>query len=135
MSSHVVCVVDDDESVRRSLIRLIRSCGLTVETHASAESYLAVHGNVTFACVILDIHLGSSSGFDLMERIARLPTPPPVIVITGHDDPATRARVLKSGASAFFLKPFDASALVSAIGDAIGHDPDTISHDRRGSDR
>ena len=128
MNSHVICVVDDDESVRRSLVRLLRSCGLGVETYESAESYLAAQGGVDFACVILDVHLGKMSGLDLQERIAALPVPPPVIMITAHDDPATRERILRCGATAFLRKPFEASALLSAIGSAIGRDLSGRSH-------
>ena len=116
----VVCIVDDDPSVRRALARLVRSCGLQVETHASADEYLdAAHADGV-ACVVLDVHLGHVSGLDLRERIVSQPAPPPVILMTAHDDAQTRERIAKCGAPGYLRKPFESFALLEAIGQAIG---------------
>lgn len=118
----VICIVDDDPSVRRALARLIRSCGLPVETFASAAEFSDAPHADGIACVVLDVHLGHVSGLDLREQIVAQPAHPPVILMTAHDDVATRERILKSGAPGFLRKPFESSALLTAIGRAIGRD-------------
>jgi FixJ family two-component response regulator len=118
----IVAIVDDDPSVRRSLQRLVRSAGYAVETFASAREFLdwLRHGHA--ACLVLDVHMHEVSGFELQERLAV-----PVIFITSHDDDATRARIEKSGAAAHLWKPFDAQAVLSAIGQAIRPEQKTPS--------
>ena len=117
-----ICIVDDDPSVRRALARLVRSCGLPVETFASADEYLdAAHADGV-ACVVLDVHLGHVSGLDLRERIVAQPVHPPVILMTAHDDVQTRERIAKCGAPGYLRKPFESYALLEAIGQAIGRD-------------
>lgn len=118
----VICIVDDDPSVRRALARLVRSCGLVTETFSSADEYLeAPHPNGV-DCVVLDIHLGGMSGIELRERIVSEAAAPPVILMTAHDDAATRERIRTCGATGYLRKPFEASALLSAVGEAIGRD-------------
>ncbi|MBK6316909.1 MAG: response regulator [Blastocatellia bacterium] len=118
----VICIVDDDPSVRRALARLVRSCGLPVETHASAEEYLDAQHADGVACVVLDVHLGHVSGLDLRERIVAQPVHPPVILMTAHDDAVTRERIAKCGAPGYLRKPFEATALLTAISTALGRD-------------
>jgi FixJ family two-component response regulator len=116
----VICVVDDDLSVRRALARLIASCGLRVETYASASEYLESPHTDGVACLIVDVHLARTNGFDLLARLAATVGAPPAIVITAHDDAATRERASASGASAYLRKPFESAALLAAVGHAIG---------------
>lgn len=118
----VICIVDDDPSVRRALARLVRSCGLPVETFASATEYLEAAHAEGVACVVLDVHLGHVSGLDLRERIVAQPVHPPVILMTAHDDALTRERIAKCGAPGYLRKPFESYALLEAIGQAIGRD-------------
>jgi FixJ family two-component response regulator len=121
-NSPIICIVDDDLSVRRALARLIVSYGLIVETFASAQDYLGAGHPDGVACLIVDVHLARSSGFDLLARLAAVGDSPPVIVITAHDDAATREQVRRSGAMAYLRKPFESSSLLSAVGQAIGWD-------------
>ncbi len=116
----VICIVDDDPSVRRALARLVRSCGLRVETFASASEYLDAEHPEGVACVVLDVYLGHMSGLDLRKQIVAQEDHPPVILMTAHDDATTRERIARSGAPGYLRKPFEASALLSAIGAAIG---------------
>jgi FixJ family two-component response regulator len=115
----VIAIVDDDESVRRSLHRLVQSAGYAVETFASAGEYLAWLRRGQAACLVLDIHMNTMSGFDLQQRLAV-----PVIFITSHDDASIRARIEKSGASGHLWKPFDESAMLAAIRRAVRPDPE-----------
>lgn len=121
---HLIRIVDDDPSVRRALARLVRSCGFAVETFASADEYLSAASTDEVECVVLDIHLGGMSGIELRHRIHGEVVHPPVILITAHDDDATLESISQSGAPGYLRKPFDDSALIAAIGSAIGRQVD-----------
>ena len=110
----VIAIVDDDESVRRSLRRLVRSAGYAVETFASAAEYLAWLPRGQAACLVLDVHMKEMSGFELQQRLAV-----PVVFITSHDDASTRARIEKSGAVGHLWKPFDEAAVLDVIRRAV----------------
>jgi FixJ family two-component response regulator len=113
----VIAIVDDDPSVRRSLERLVRSAGYTVETFASAREFLEWLSRGQAACLVVDVHMNGMTGFDLQERLAV-----PIIFITAHDDTVTRTRIEKSGAVGHLWKPFDGQAVLDAIGRAVGAD-------------
>ena len=112
-----ITVVEDDSSFRRALRRLLSGAGYTVATFASAEEFLASDSSSATDCLVLDIHLGGMSGFDLQQRLAAAGAPIPTVFITAHDDPATRERA-RSGA-AYLRKPFREDALVGAIQQAL----------------
>ena len=118
-----VAVVDDDEAVRRALARLIRSLGFEAETHACGEDFLASLSARRPDCVVLDLHMPRVSGFDVQAHLAESAPDIPVIVITGHDSPETRARALKGGASAYLCKPLDDQTLMDAIHNAVVGSP------------
>ncbi len=122
MSTPVICVVDDDESVRRSLVRLIRSCGLTVESFESAEGFLAGPHEGDVACLILDVHMSGMSGLELYDQLSRDPVHPPVIIMSAYDDESTRAYAQTHHVAGFLRKPFESSALLEAVGRAIHRD-------------
>lgn len=113
----VIAIVDDDASVRRSLHRVVHAAGYPVETFASAREFLEWLPGGRAACLVLDVHMNEVSGFDLQERLAV-----PIIFITAHDDPTTRARIEKSGAVGHLWKPFDEQAVLDAIRSAVGPD-------------
>jgi FixJ family two-component response regulator len=114
----VIAIVDDDESVRRSLHRLVRSAGYAVETFASAADFLAWLPRGQAACLILDVHMKEMSGLALQQRLAV-----PVVFITSHDDATTRAQIEKSGAAGHLWKPFDEAAVLEMIRRTVGGDP------------
>ena len=118
-ASPVVFVVDDDESVRKSLRRLIRSMGFGVVTFASAEDFLAYEPTASLGCIVLDIRMPGISGVELQKRIAGTHRDLPVVVITGHGDDETKRQALSAGAVAFLYKPFDDHALLEAIERAL----------------
>jgi FixJ family two-component response regulator len=118
----IIAIVDDDESVRRSLHRLVRSAGYAVETFASAAEFLAWLPRGQAACLVLDVHMKEMSGFELQQRLAV-----PVVFITSHDDASTRIRLEKSGAVGHLWKPFDEVAVLDMIRRALGADPDPVS--------
>ena len=115
----VVFVVDDDESVRGSLKRLIRSLGLAVEAFASAEDFLSSPDAAAADCLILDVRMPGLSGLDLQQRLAQAGSRIPIIFISAHDDHEARSRAMKAGAIAFLQKPFDEEDLLEAICTAL----------------
>ena len=113
----MIGLVEDDPSFRRALRRLLSVAGFSVTAFSSAEEFLASGSAGGTACLVLDVHLGGMSGFDLQERLAVAGVPIPTIFITAHDDPATQERA-RSGV-AFLRKPFREDALIGAIQQAL----------------
>lgn len=116
----VVAIVDDEESIRKALGRLLRASGFGVEMFAAGAEFLASLNDRHPDVVILDLHMPGLSGFDVHSAIKALERPVPVIVITGHDSPETRGRVADAGAIAYLRKPVDEQLLLRAIGKATG---------------
>jgi FixJ family two-component response regulator len=120
-TAQLVCIIDDDHSVRRALRRLIRFVGFTAETFASAEDFLISSSLVRAACLVLDINLnGGMTGFDLQARLTADRVLIPIIFITAHDDASTRERAKKSGAAAYLCKPFNDELLIDALRGVVG---------------
>jgi FixJ family two-component response regulator len=122
MANHApqLAVVDDDADVRIALKRLVSSAGFTVETFASGAEFLRAVQDHEPDCVVLDLHMPEMSGFDVQGALASGHAGVPVVVITGHDTPESRARALRLGAKVYLCKPVNDEALLAAIGTAIG---------------
>ena len=116
----MVYLVDDDESVRRALQRLLRSAGFEVKAFSSAEAFLQSENLDVRACIVLDIRMPGLTGFDVQEKLASKGIRIPVITVSAFDDTETRERARKLGAVAFFRKPVDGQALIDAIHWATG---------------
>lgn len=115
-----VAVVDDDESICRSLSRLLRAAGFQPVAYASAEALLADAKHPTFDCLVLDIQLTGMSGLDLLERLAAVHNRTPVIFITARDEPEVRARAEASGAAGYFRKTDSGADVLAAVRRVVG---------------
>jgi len=115
-----IAIIEDDPSMCTALERLLRAAGFQVVGFPSAEEFLARSGQERFCCLVLDIHLGGMTGFDLHEQLTAAGAAVPVIFITAHDDVPTRERARKAGAVAYLRKPFDREELLRAIHGALG---------------
>lgn len=115
----VVYVVDDDEAVRESLVWLIGSVGLRVESFASARSFLENYLPEQPGCVVLDVRMPGQSGLELQDALVEKGIPLPVIFITGHGDVPMAVRAMKQGAVDFIEKPFNDQRLLDTIQKAI----------------
>ena len=114
----IVYVIDDDESMRRSLARLIGSIDVAVETFPSAEAFLAAVDRGAPGCLLLDIQLDGMSGTDLQALMAAEGWRMPIVAMSGLHDDRMEATALRLGALRFLHKPFDADALFDALADA-----------------
>jgi FixJ family two-component response regulator len=113
--SITVYVVDDDESVRRALQRLLRSAGYHAVTFESAEDFIDSTPGGAEGCLVLDIRLPGMTGLDLQEKLSSSGAKYAVIFMTAHDNPQWRQRAKRAGAVAYLRKPFDEQSLLDAI--------------------
>lgn len=118
-SDTVVYIVDDDESVRRALRRLVESLGMRAETFSSPAEYLGSDVDLQSSCLLLDVQLPGMDGFELHRRIVDAGSAPPVIFITGRPDAETRTKAAKADAVAYLEKPFDDRRLLAALQGAL----------------
>src|SRR5262245_55247952 len=115
-----VFVIDDDESVRKAVRRLVQSAGLTARTFASAEDFLDA-APPSPDCLILDVRMpGGLGGLELQRRLASHGPRIPIVFITAHEDGQTRDSALAAGAVAFLMKPFDDQEVLDAVARATG---------------
>jgi FixJ family two-component response regulator len=125
----VVCVVDDDVSVRESLEMLIISAGWRAEVFESAPDFLARPPLDGPGCLVLDVNLPGLNGLELQERLSGSGQVMPIIFITGYGDVPTTVKAMKGGAVEFLTKPFDDEQLLDAIRDAIDRSRSALRHE------
>lgn len=111
----MVAVIDDDESYRAALQRLLKSAGLSVESFASAEAFLNSGQQQTTGCLIADIRMPGMSGLELQSKLNSNHCPIPTIFITAHGDEKMRLQAMRGGAVKFLAKPFDGEVLLAAV--------------------
>ena len=114
-----VAVVDDDPGVLRGLGRLLRAANFEVEAYASGGAFLTAASGAELDCIVLDLHMPQTTGFDVQVRLVQSGRSVPVVIITGDDTPETRSRALALGARGYLCKPIDEAALLAAIESAI----------------
>jgi FixJ family two-component response regulator len=118
----IVFVVDDDESVRNSLRRLLTSVGLAVEVFATAQAFLERASEDVHGCLVLDVQLPDLNGLELQTKLAASNMSLPIVFLTGHGDIPMTVKAIKAGAVEFLTKPFRQGDLVDAIRNAIERD-------------
>ena len=121
----IVFVVDDDKAVRKSLERLIKSVGLTVQAFSSALEFLESDPSAGPSCLVLDVRMPGLSGIDLQKELGKMGYTIPIIFITGYGDIPMSVRTMKRGATDFLTKPFNDQDLLDAIHRAIEKDKQT----------
>ena len=110
-----VYIVDDDESIRRALGRLLRSAGFDGQSFSSGEELLAGLPPDAHGCLLMDIQMPGLTGHDVQRRLRACGAAIAVIAVSAQDDSATRQRARELGAVAFFRKPVEDQALLDAI--------------------
>ena len=114
-----ICIVDDDQSVREALTRLVETLGHPVFPFASAEDFEEHRPAAPCACLLLDVRLPGLSGIALFERLAQRHPLVPVVFMTGHGDVPLAVEAMKKGAVDFLIKPVDEEVLVAAVQQAL----------------
>src|SRR5262245_45943807 len=115
----VVCVVDEDVSVRESMEGLFREEGFHVDMFDSAEGFLGRTKPEAPDCLVVDLVLPGMSGLDLHRELARAGLDTPTILLTGRGDIPTSVRAMKAGAVDVLTKPYDADDLLAAVRQAV----------------
>lgn len=111
----MIAVVDDDESVRQSLVRLLTAAGFRARGFASGEAFLESWKLDPPDCLLLDIQMPGLSGPDVQDILNSTGAKFPIIIITSDDSPSTREQCMLRGAFAYLGKPIDAGALLQAL--------------------
>lgn len=110
-----VALVDDDESVRKAVGRLLRLACRAVDVYASGRELLDALTEHAPDCVVLDMYMPGMSGLEVQAALAAQRPDLPIVFITAHDDAAAEQRALEAGAIAFLRKPFSEQQLFAAI--------------------
>lgn len=118
----LISIVDDDDSLRRSLGNLLRSLGFRVQEFASAQAFIGAQNARETACLILDVRMPGMTGLDLQRHIAASGWRVPIVFITSHADDDARTRALAVGAVAFLSKPFREKEILDAINAALSRE-------------
>jgi two-component system, LuxR family, response regulator FixJ len=114
-----VCLVDDDESVLRSMKYLLASDGLKVQAFNKPEEFLAHAATHPVPVVVTDIWMKGVTGLEILARTCALSPRPRVIVITAREDLAARTTAMAIGPVAFLMKPFNEEKFLTAVRDAL----------------
>ena len=115
----IVCLVDDDSAVLKSIGRLLASDGFSSRSFDKPKDFLAHVRTNAVALVVLDIWMGEMNGPDVQAEISAVSPRTRVIVITGREDAKMKEAVLRAGAVAFFSKPFDDGQFLGAVRGAM----------------
>ena len=117
-----VFIVDDDPSVRKATMRVLKAAGLDARTYASADEYLASYDPDAPGCLVLDLTMPGLNGLELQHALVSRGGAPAIIFMSGNADIPASVEAMKGGAVEFLVKPVDASALVGAVQAAMEKD-------------
>jgi FixJ family two-component response regulator len=121
--SLLVHIVDDDESVRTALTRLMRSAGIKSRAYENPERFLAEVSNESHACILMDVTMPRMNGIQLVARLRDKGITIPVIALSAIDDDTTREMARDLGVRFFMRKPVDDQALIDAISWVVSNAP------------
>ncbi|MET0815118.1 MAG: response regulator [Pseudoxanthomonas sp.] len=122
VSNGVVHIVDDDDSIREALSRLLCALGFDVRQYASAGEFLLEWPVGSPACLLLDVRMPGPSGLDLQLALSKRADAPPVVFLTGYGDIPMSVLAIRRGAVDFLTKPVEREALLSAVTAALERD-------------
>jgi len=117
-----IYLIDDDDSMRASLTRMLREVGYLVDDYASALNFLEKSVPVSPAVILLDMQMPDMTGIDLQEKLIQLGRKTPIVFVSGQSHPHQIVRGLKKGAVDFLFKPFNLEDMLKAVADAIEFD-------------
>lgn len=121
-SAPTVFIVDDDEDMRLSMQRLLKTVGLRAELFANAQDFLQRNIPDAPSCLVLDVRLPGVGGLEVQHKLIEAGINIPIILITAHGDIPMTVKAMKSGAVEFLTKPFRHQELLDAIQQALQRD-------------
>jgi FixJ family two-component response regulator len=129
----LIHVVDDEEPLRTSLMRVLDAAGYRVRGYGSAEEFLSVGTAEAPGCILLDLLMPGPSGLDLQEALAQRDGSLPIVFLSGHGDIAAGVQAVKAGAIDFLTKPVEKEKLLRAVETAIARSSEEKTvRERRG---
>jgi FixJ family two-component response regulator len=117
--SNIISIIDDDDSVRVAVARLVRSLGWRTHTFASATEFLQSPHLKDTCCLVTDVQMPSVNGLELQRRLIAQDYHIPIIFMTAFPGQTVRARAMAEGAIGFLVKPLDATTLSECIAAAM----------------
>ena len=120
--SSLISIVDDDQSFRHSMRRLLKSHGYIVAEFPSAAEFLASTQLLSTACLVADSHMPAMSGTELYQHLIATGHAIPTILITAHPEDVVRQRMLRLGVGCYLHKPLDEDVLIDCLRRAIARD-------------
>ena len=127
----LIAIVDDEESVRKSLRRLLVASQLDATVYASGQEFLDSLGGRQPDCLVLDLQMPGLTGLEVQRALSGARVRFPTIIITAHDEPETRARCLAAGVVAYLCKPLHDELLLDAIATAVGPITEPVATEKR----
>jgi DNA-binding response OmpR family regulator len=119
----VIVLADDDRSMREALAAALEANGFLVFEAATGREALELTSAQTPDAVVSDVYMPDGSGLDVARAVTRSFQKVPVILVSGHDEPAVQAAAIAAGASAYLAKPLRVTQLMAALREALnGHD-------------
>ena len=116
----LIAVVDDEDLIRRAVVRLLRVAGYAANSFASGHAFLQSWRIERPDCVVLDLKMPGLSGIEVQRALDEAGARLPVVIITAHDEPGAREECMRLGAVAYLRKPLNGSTLLDALQDAVG---------------
>ncbi|MGO9935384.1 MAG: response regulator transcription factor [Steroidobacteraceae bacterium] len=111
----VIAVVDDEESVRNAVVRVLQAAGYAARGFASGEEFLKSWHSDRPDFVLLDLQMPGLSGLEVQQALKLEGARFPVAIMTAYESPNAPEECLREGAVAYLSKPFDAAALLQAV--------------------
>jgi FixJ family two-component response regulator len=121
-TSTSVHIIDDDDSFRRSMLRMLSAAGYVATGHRCGAEFLHSYTPGGTACILLDISMPGPSGIELLKALMTHDWAPPVVFVTGRDDILTTIDVMKWGAFSYLLKPLGSETLLPVVRAALKAD-------------
>lgn len=111
----LIHIVDDEESIRRSVSFMLKTSGYQVETWTSGQAFLKEVRHVEQGCILLDVRMPEIDGLEVQRTLSERGVTMPIVIMTGHGDVSIAIQAMKAGAVDFLEKPFEKAALIAAI--------------------
>jgi len=115
----MISIVDDDQSFRDSMRRLVKSLGYAGAVFASAAEFLASPGLAATDCLVADIHMPDMSGVELYRHLVEMGRGIPTILVTAYPDDLVQERMLSEGVRCYLRKPLEEAVLIDCLHSAI----------------